>query len=149
MNTLNITWKDLLLFAKDLGRLFMTFLLPLVFIMAFGFAYSQLSGGVQLVQLAVVNLDGGEMSQVLIDSLNPSRGVKVTLYEQAEADRMLEEEELQRVLMIPAGFTQAVQADGPDDGGQPGRGNRFLRRRGGEAGAESVRALPDRAAGRR
>jgi ABC-2 type transport system permease protein len=110
MNILNITWKDLLLFAKDLGRLFMTFLLPLVFILAFGFAYSQLSGGVQLVDLAVVNLDpGGEMSELLIDSLNPSRGVKITLYEQAEADRMLADEELPRALVIPAGFTQAVQ----------------------------------------
>jgi ABC-2 type transport system permease protein len=111
MNILNITGKDLLLFTKDLGRLFMTFLLPLVFILAFGFAYSQLSGGVQLVDLAVVNLDpGGEMSELLINSLNPSRGVKVTLYKQAEADRMLADEELPRALVIPAGFTQAVQA---------------------------------------
>jgi ABC-2 type transport system permease protein len=110
-NILNITSKDLLLFTKDLGRLFMTFLLPLVFILAFGFAYSQLSGGVQLVDLVVVNLDvGGEMSSALIASLGPSRGVKVTLYAQAEADRMLEEGEIQRVLVIPAGFTQAVQA---------------------------------------
>ncbi len=110
MNILNITSKDLLLFAKDLGRLFTTFLLPLVFILAFGFAYSQLSGGVKLVELAVVNLDGGEMSQMLIDSLNPSRGVTVKLYEQAEADRMLEDGEIQRVLTIPADFTDAVQA---------------------------------------
>jgi ABC-2 type transport system permease protein len=110
MNILNITWKDLLLFAKDLGRLFTTFLLPLVFILAFGFAYSQLSGGVKLVELAVVDLDGGEMSQALIDSLNPSRGVDVTLYEQAETDRKLEEDEIPRALVIPAGFTQAVEA---------------------------------------
>ena len=99
MKVLSITWKDLLIFLKDLGRVFMTFLLPLAFILAYGFAYSQLTGGVDLVQLPTVNLDeGGEVSQALIDSLNQGRGHEVKLYAESEAMDLLDSGDLERVL---------------------------------------------------
>ncbi len=112
MNVLNITWKDLQIFAKDLGRIFMAFLLPLVFIFAYGVAYSQITAsGAKLVALPTVNLDpGGAMSETLIDSLNQGRGLEVKLYEEAEARSMVEDGELARVLIIPAGFTAAVES---------------------------------------
>jgi ABC-2 type transport system permease protein len=113
MKSLSVAWKDMQIFLKDRGQIFMLFLLPLVFILAFGFAYSQLSDQVQLVELHVVNLDpGGELSQALIDSLSPIRGVEVKLHQEAEAQSLLEEGEIDRILIIPAGFSQAI------DGGQ-------------------------------
>ena len=57
MSILTITWKDLVLFVKDRGRLFMAFLLPLVFILAFGYAYSNLTtDSTRLVMLPIVDL---------------------------------------------------------------------------------------------
>jgi ABC-2 type transport system permease protein len=115
MSILTITWKDLVLFVKDRGRLFMAFLLPLVFILAFGYAYSNLARtNARVVGLPVVNLDsGGAMSQELLDRLNPDNGVEVTLYEQAKAQDLLEEGDLKLVLTIPAGFSRAVDAGQP------------------------------------
>jgi ABC-2 type transport system permease protein len=112
MNVLSITWKDLQIFLKDLGRVFMAFLLPLVFIFAYGLAYSEVTaGGVNLVALPTVNLDaGGEMSEALIESLNRGRGHEVKLYEEAEAMDLVEKGDIARALIIPAGFTTAVEA---------------------------------------
>lgn len=113
MSILTITWKDLLLFVKDRGRMFMAFLLPLVFILAFGYAYSHLATDtVPVVDLPVVNLDpGGALSQGLLERLNPDRGVQVKEYDSvAEAEDLLRKGDIQHLLTIPAGFTQAVQA---------------------------------------
>ena len=113
MSILSITWKDILIFMKDLGRVFMTFLLPLVFIFAYGLAYSQITaGGVKAVELPTVNLDpGGEMAGALIESLNRGRGLMVKEYTESEAMDMLDRGDLDRVLIIPAGFTASVEAD--------------------------------------
>lgn len=115
MSILTVTWKDLLLFAKDRGRLFMAFLLPLVFILAFGYAYSNFAtANARVVDLPAVNLDtGGAMSQELLDRLNPEHGVEVKLYEQTKAQELLEKGDLKQVLTIPVGFSQAVDAGQP------------------------------------
>jgi ABC-2 type transport system permease protein len=112
MNVLTIASKDLLLFAKDRGRLFMSFLLPLVFILAFGYAYSNLTTeGAKVIDLPVVNLDGqGILSQALLERLNPEKGVKVELYQEAKAQDLLDKGDLTWVLFVPAGFTQDVDA---------------------------------------
>ncbi len=112
MSILTLTWKDLLLFVKDRGRLFMAFLLPLVFILALGYAYSNFApDGAKVIDLPVVNLDGqGTMSQALLERLNPEHGVKVVLYEEAKAQDLLERGDLAGVLFIPAGFSQDVDA---------------------------------------
>ncbi len=112
MSILSITWKDILIFMKDLGRVFMTFLLPLVFIFAYGLAYSQITaGGEKAVELPTVNLDPDtEMADALIESLNRGRGLVVKEYAESEAMDMLDKGELDRVLFIPEGFTAAVEA---------------------------------------
>ena len=112
MSILTITGKDLLLFVKDRGRLFMAFLLPLVFILAFGYAYGSLAAGeARVVELPVVNLDaGGALAQALLDGLIPERGVGVKPCEEAKAQDLLLKGDIQHVLTIPAGFTQAVQS---------------------------------------
>ncbi len=38
MKSLSVAWKDIQIFLKDRGQIFLLFLLPLVFILAFGAA---------------------------------------------------------------------------------------------------------------
>jgi len=59
----------------------------------------------ELIALPVVNLDlDGAASQGLIDALNEAGGIEVKLYDQAEAQALLENFEIGRVLTIPADF---------------------------------------------
>ena len=111
MKTLSVAGKDIQIFLRDRGQVFTLFLLPLVFILAFAFGYSALADEVELIPLPVVNLDpDGEMAQELIDSLNRDRGLRVELYAQDEAQAALEAEDIERVVVIPTGFTQDMAA---------------------------------------
>jgi ABC-2 type transport system permease protein len=103
---LSVATKDFKILSKDRGTLITLFVVPLVFILAFS---SLLGGGSdpeeQLITLPVVNLDAGsEGSQALIDALNKAGGVQVELYEQEQAQKLLDEGELARVLTVPAGY---------------------------------------------
>ena len=108
MNALNIALKDLRIFFKDSGIVIQLFLLPLLFIVIFSGALAAIgSGGEEdtRILLPVIDLDGGEAAQTLLDSLNAAGGVRAERYEQAEAMALLEERKLARVLTIPANFT--------------------------------------------
>jgi ABC-2 type transport system permease protein len=50
------------------------------------------------------------MARELIDSLNRDRGLEVKLYAQDEAQAALEAEEIERLIVIPAGFTGDIAA---------------------------------------
>ena len=109
MKTLSVAGKDIRIFLKDRGQVFTLFLLPLVFILAFAFGYSALADEVELIPLPVVNLDpDGAMAQEMIDSLHRDRGLQVELYAQDEAKTALEAEEIERVVVIPTGFSQDI-----------------------------------------
>ncbi|MGD9147914.1 MAG: ABC transporter permease [Anaerolineae bacterium] len=111
MKALSVVWKDILIFLKSRGQLFTLFLLPLIFILAFAFGYSALTSDVELIPLPLINLDpDGEMARELIDSLNRDRGLEVKLYAQDEAQAALEAEEIERLIVIPAGFTEDIAA---------------------------------------
>ncbi len=111
MKTLSITFKDLQIFFKDRGAVVQLFLLPLLFIVVFSGALAAIgSGGEEdtRILLPVVNLDGGEAAQTLLDGLDAAGGVRVERYEQAEAQALLDENKLARVLTIPARFTADI-----------------------------------------
>lgn len=111
MSALAIAWKDMQIFLKERGQLVMLFLLPMVFILAFSAVYSALGDEVELIKLAVVNLDpDGEVSQALLEGLALSGAIEVEFYPQEEAQALLENEEIERVLTIPTGFTEDVAA---------------------------------------
>jgi len=115
MNALNITRKDLLILVKDISTILQLFLLPLVFIVLYvgigSNIAAQSEGQDNRPELPVVNLDqSGQMAQHLIDSLNGEGGVRVVLYEQEEAQSLLADEEITRLLVIPAGFSDRVLA---------------------------------------
>ena len=111
MNALNIALKDMRIFFKDRGAVVQLFLLPLLFIVVFSGALAAIgSGGEEdtRILLPVVNLDGGEAAQTLLDGLDAAGGVRVERYEQAEAQALLDENKLARVLTIPARFTADI-----------------------------------------
>jgi|LGVF01.1.fsa_nt_gb ABC-2 type transport system permease protein len=116
MKALNIALKDIQIFLKDRGAIINLFLLPMVFILVLSTAMQGLMGGGEddLITLPAVNLDpGGEAAQALIDALNEAGGIEVKLYDQTEAQALLEDLEIERVLTIPANFTAVIAADRP------------------------------------
>ena len=111
MKTLSIAWKDMQILFKDRGAVVQIFLLPLLFIVVFSGALAAIgSGGEEdtRILLPVVNLDGGEAAQTLLDGLDAAGGVRVERYEQAQAQALLDENKLARVLTIPARFTADI-----------------------------------------
>ncbi|MHB1317419.1 MAG: ABC transporter permease [Anaerolineae bacterium] len=115
MGAWHIAVKDLTIFVRERGWLIQLFVLPLMFIMIF----SGVLGGTgssardERIPLAVVDLDGGPMAQSLIEGLDAAGGVRVEVKEQAEAQDLLEQREVARVLTIPAGLSAVAPGDSP------------------------------------
>jgi ABC-2 type transport system permease protein len=128
---LSIAWKDLLILAKDRNALVGAFLLPIVFIVVYlGVAGAATGGGsggggggeAERVPLPVVNQDpDGTTASALLDGLNTQGGLDASVYaaadgrpySEAEAMAKLEAKEIQRLLIIPAGFTADLEAGEP------------------------------------
>jgi ABC-2 type transport system permease protein len=113
MNALHIALKDLRIFFKDRDVALQLFLLPLLFIFVYSGAISAITKGSQQdtrIQLPVVDLDGGQSAQTLLQGLDKAGGVKVELYDEPTAMPLLKEGKLGRVLTIPAGFTAGIAA---------------------------------------
>ena len=111
MNALNIALKDLQILFKDRGAVVQLFLLPLLFIVVFSGALAAIGGGEDedtRILLPVVDLDGGEAAQTLLDGIDAAGGVRVERYAQEEAKALLEESKLARVLTIAADFTAGI-----------------------------------------
>ena len=115
MKALSITLKDLQLLVKDRGALFQYFLLPLLFVLIFSGGLSSIgsSPADTRLKLAVVDLDGGSGAQTLLAGINAAGGVRTELYDQADAEALLDENELGRVLFIPADFSAGLSAGSP------------------------------------
>jgi len=115
MKALSIAFKDLQILFKDLGAVFLLVLLPLVFVVVFSGALGAIGKGEEdaRIPLPVADLDGGQLAQTLLDNIDAAGGVRVELYEQAEAMGLLDEDEIDRVLIVPADFTADIS------GGQP------------------------------
>lgn len=116
MGAMSIAGKDLLILLKDRGTLVQLFLLPLIFIVVFSGALSAVGAADEQdtrIPLAVVDLDGSELTERFVEDVEAAGGVRVERYEQEEALAMLRERELARVLTIPAGFAGDLDADRP------------------------------------
>ena len=111
MKALSVAWKDISIFLKDRGSVVQLFLLPLLFIVvlsgALG-AIGQRGPADTRILLPVVDLDGGQAAQTLLKGLETAGGVRLKHYEQAEALDLLAKAELQRVLIIPTGFSSGL-----------------------------------------
>jgi ABC-2 type transport system permease protein len=111
MKSISIALKDLQILFKDRGEVIQLFLLPLLFIIVFSGALGAIGGGEEdtRLPLPVVDLDGREAAQSLIAGLDAAGGVRTELYEHSEARMLLEENEINRMLVIPADFTSGTE----------------------------------------
>ncbi|MES0362123.1 MAG: ABC transporter permease [Anaerolineales bacterium] len=110
MKSLSIALKDLQILIRDRGEVIQLFLLPLLFIVVFSGALGAIGGDEEDTRqvLPVVDLDGGEAAQSLLAGLDAAGGVRTELYEHSEAQLMLDENEINRMLVIPDDFTSGT-----------------------------------------
>jgi ABC-2 type transport system permease protein len=112
MKVLSVAWKDLQILLKDRGTVVQLFLLPLLFIAITSGAFTAMTAGEgqgdTRIPLPVVDLDGGEAARALLEGLDAAGGVQVQKYDPSEATALLNENELDHVLTIPAGFTNDI-----------------------------------------
>lgn len=111
---LRVARKDIKILLKERGTLIYLFVLPILFITAFGSAAGL--GSVpqeKAISLPVVNLDAGSgASQTLLDALNQG-DIQCELYGEARAQALLDKGEIDRVLTIPASYAADLQAGRP------------------------------------
>ena len=129
MQILSVLKKDLKLLLRDRGELAVLFLMPLAFVLPISFALGSGDGyGINRdagEQLPVVNYDGGDHAQALLDILESSFQVESDFTaEQAElavdcpqtgpvcderiATALVESSERTAALLIPSGFSAAI-----------------------------------------
>jgi ABC-2 type transport system permease protein len=110
MKSLSIALKDLQILFTNRGEVIQLFLMPLLFIIVFSGALGAIGGGAEdtRVPLPVVNLDGGEAAQSLLAGIDAAGEVRTELYEHSKAQVLLEENDIQRMLVIPADFTSGT-----------------------------------------
>jgi ABC-2 type transport system permease protein len=117
MGALSIAYKDLQIFIRDRGAVFLLFLLPFVFILGFSFIGQNVSLGggedneTNLIKLDVVNLDTGQASQDFLETLKATRKVDIILGEAAEVDEAIKASSTKFALFIPADFSEKLAAD--------------------------------------
>lgn len=111
MKSLSIALKDLQILIRDRGEVVQLLLLPLLFIIVFSGALGAIGQGEEDTRLLlpVVDLDGGEAAQSLLAGLEAAGGVRVELYQHAEAQSLLDENEISRMLVIPEDFTSGTE----------------------------------------
>ncbi|MEZ5125876.1 MAG: ABC transporter permease [Thermoleophilia bacterium] len=97
--------KDLLEARRDRLALLFTVIMPLAFTAFFGIMFQSSSNR---LLLAVSNADGGASSDRLVELLEQSSVVKVTIMTADEAETAVDEGRMTAALLIPAGFTAAV-----------------------------------------
>jgi ABC-2 type transport system permease protein len=111
MSALSIALKDMWILLKNRGALIQLFLMPLIFTLGFiGLAVAgQGAEEARTITLVVVNNDaGGPMADEFINALNESGGLETILTEESAGMDQLEAEEIDRLLIIPAGFSASV-----------------------------------------
>jgi linearmycin/streptolysin S transport system permease protein len=123
---LSIAWKDLLILFKDRNAMIGAFLLPIVFVVVYlgvagaagggrsdGGNNDSGTGATRRMPLVVVNNDtAGATALALIDGLGRA-DIAVTEYPEADARAKLAAKEIERILVIPAGFSGSVAAGKP------------------------------------
>ncbi len=119
-HTLTVAWKEIQLIARDRGSLVILFLLPLLFGTLYGSINLHFAdeGGASsvLVDVCLVNEDEDVFGAQVALALG---GIKVlsveTLDSAAEAERRVAEGQVSAAIIIPAGFTAAIDSYTPTE----------------------------------
>jgi ABC-2 type transport system permease protein len=111
MAAFSIAYKDLQIMLKNRGFIIQLFILPLLLTAIFSGALGSIGGSGQKdtrIPLAVVNLDTGGSSVEFINKVNTAGGVLAESYDQAQAQALLDEGKVMRVLTIPTNFSTSL-----------------------------------------
>jgi ABC-2 type transport system permease protein len=109
---LALTKKELKKTIREPAVLFMIFMFPLVFVVAFGASFGGFGGGPTVTyQIGVVNYDTGANSQAFLDSLTATKIVNLSVYaDNATAQNDLSQGKMQALILIPEGFSGSIHS---------------------------------------
>jgi ABC-2 type transport system permease protein len=115
MNAWHIARKDLQIFLKDRGSVLLLFLMPLLFVAVLSGALTGIGTEEEVdtrIPMPVVDLDGGEAAQTLLDGIDRAGGLRIEMYHgEDETLALLDDKDLLRVLIIPTDFTADFEAN--------------------------------------
>jgi ABC-2 type transport system permease protein len=104
-----LTKKEMKKTVREPAVLFMIFLFPIVFVLAFGLAFS--GGGQPTYNIGVVNMDQGNSvnaSQTLLTALSDTRILNLHIYSDNQtAQNDLSQGSIQAVMIVPTDFSQS------------------------------------------
>lgn len=109
-NALTIAWKELQVLSRDRGQLVVLFLMPLMFSWLFG----TLGEGSTKLPVYLVNLDGGRYGSQVVQWLHDVEALEIEeLATVEEADQKVADGEAVAAVVIPADFSQDIDAFDP------------------------------------
>jgi ABC-2 type transport system permease protein len=107
-----LTKKDLKRTIREPAVLFMIFLFPIIFIVAFGSSFGGFGGGTPVYHIGVVNTDsttGQQFSQQFLNALTNTSILNLQTYnENQTAQNDLSQGKIQAIMIIPTDFTQSL-----------------------------------------
>ena len=114
-HTLSVAWKEIQLIVKDRGSLAVLFLMPLLLGTLIGGINLQLAGGGDgpdiLLDVGLVNQDAGVFGAQVVKSLQDIEQLNVVTFDLvAEAGEQVAEGEISAAVIIPADFSQEIDA---------------------------------------
>jgi ABC-2 type transport system permease protein len=113
---LALTKKEMKKTIREPAVLFMIFLFPIIFVVAFGASFGGFGGGgTATYHVGVVNLDHPSSNQVysqtFIDSMTATKIVDVNIYSNNQtAQSDLSQGKLQAVIVVPSSFSNSIAA---------------------------------------
>jgi ABC-2 type transport system permease protein len=121
MNSLTLAWKDLKVLFKDRGELAVIFVMPLMFALIFG-APTKIAEDIDepgaepalVISTYVVNLDSGLYGEQVTAALGTVKTLDLKTADTAdEADEKVADGEAVAAIVIPADFSQRIDANQP------------------------------------
>ena len=113
---LYIAWNELLLLRKDKMAVVWMIILPLGMTTIMGLVFGGFGGGSEavVIDLPVVDRDGGEMAAVVLDILSQTENLHVEMeYDEESARQLLADGKRAGVVLIPSGFSAAITSGQP------------------------------------
>jgi len=113
---LYIAWNELLLLRKDKMAVVWMIILPLGMTTIMGLVFGGFGGGSEavVIDLPVVDRDGGEMAAVVLDILSQTESLQVeTEYDEESARQLVSDGKRAGAVVIPSGFSTAIASGQP------------------------------------
>jgi ABC-2 type transport system permease protein len=109
---LALTNKEVKKTVRELAVLFMIFLFPVVFVLAFGASFGGLGGTQPMYAIGVVNMDQANIdnsTQAFIGAISTTKILSVQIYaDNQTAQNDLSQGKIQAVMIIPSAFSQSL-----------------------------------------